>query len=1365
MAHQMDSITINLTANASDAVRSIQRLQSSMASLQRESSSLGSAFDKSASGIKRFVTNINSVNKKMFSVGDGIKSVIGGLIGYHGILTALNWGKTTVKLGAAMTEINHIVESVFSQDMVGYVEKWSQDAIKQFGIAEQSAKQYAGTLSAMFQASGVTQKNAGKMATDLVGLAGDLSSFFNVDTAEAFEKIRSGMSGMVRPLRAMGIDMTAATLQEFALTQGITKSYQAMSQAEKVMLRYQYLMYATSRQQGDFARTSESMANRLRTLSAYMNAIGTQLGTGLVAALRHVIGWLNTAASAALRAAKAFAVFMTTVFGNYKGGASGIAVDSLAESLEDAGDAVASGLGSGAGSAAKIKKDLALLPFDELNQLAKDSSSGGGGGGGGAGGGVGGGIFDDLEDLTNGIENSILPQAISKLGEAIKKKFQEKDWQGLGELLAQPINDGLEKLNGLFTSSTLITKINTFAKDFAKTLNGLTSGINWNNLGTTLANGINTVIGFLETGIRTYNWKALGTGLGNAMLGFIDTINTSTIGAYLGGKFQAILDVLNSTLVTFGKTGWATLGSKLNEGIKSINDHIDLGTLGSVAAQLINGLFTTLGGLADKETWKSVGTNIVNGLATFIGDISWTTNAKNLKDFVMSLYEAIDDMIKETPWEGLGEALGEKIEDVKFKDIKSLWGEIYDLFTAPDKIFVDLLIGIHDFLYSLGNELGDYVKDKILQYISDTLPAWLGGGFYEPEPEPKEKVPLRELMLGGEERKQSLKEELYGGGSKEELAKETQKINKKIDLYQGFTQLFGKFNKENQKSAQQTTNASTTMVEKMVNMTQSAFEKVSEGTGKAGAKSATSYADKMSSKKNYLSSKTGETVQTGLNKVYSILGISGGSGNSSKYESIGATSATSTAQGWLSKSQGVIDAVSGTFSTAISANVTNGVSKDFNKAGKDLADSANTGFKSGFGDTTNWLGSMLSGAAGVFSKNKEDKTNGIPAKSKELGASGKSGFNTGFGDPATNVDSKLQKVKDTMVQPGTIAYLNGAGVTVGSTLKGAMLGQMPTGSDMASKVNENTQGEQKEKMTNIFSKIGNALGKAMNYATSEGITFSGEDAAWKMQDNSKNETKDSYIATMKSKIMNKLAGGISSGTSSALTYSGGDAAWKIKNNSDSGSGYTNLVSNSQGIGSKIGSNIWPGISPQLPSGNDIATKIKNNVENDTTGKTNVTTAGTTIGNWLSNAIQGVKIPKPHISVSTTPKTILGITVNWPTFSLSWYKRGGLFMGGDGQTIGVAEGGKNEAVLPLENPRSMRMIADAIVGDNNFGGSGMDENKLADAIASRLVPYLGGGSDKYISNEIYLDGDRIAKSVSKAQRKHDNRFNPTPQLAY
>ena len=105
------------------------------------------------------------------------------------------------------------------------------------------------------------------------------------------------------------------------------------------------------------------------------------------------------------------------------------------------------------------------------------------------------------------------------------------------------------------------------------------------------------------------------------------------------------------------------------------------------------------------------------------------------------------------------------------------------------------------------------------------------------------------------------------------------------------------------------------------------------------------------------------------------------------------------------------------------------------------------------------------------------------------------------------------------------------------------------------------------------------------------------------------------------------------------------------------------------------------------------------------------------------------------------------------------------MGGNGQMVGLAEGGKDEAVLPLENPRSMRMIADAIVGSNNFQGS-MDEDKLADAIASRLIPYLGGGSgEKYIANEVYLNGEKIATAVSKAQRKRDNRFNPTPAIAY
>lgn len=167
-------------------------------------SKMNSMFHRIAQSISSMAKSINGKTSelgRMFSVGDGIKSVMGGLIGFRGLTGMVNMVKQSVMLGANITEIDHIVESVFGQNMVGYVDKWAKDAISQFGIAEHAAKQYAGTLSAMFQASGVDPLNAGEMGMRLTELAGDLSAFFNIDTETAFNKIRSGMAGMVRPLR------------------------------------------------------------------------------------------------------------------------------------------------------------------------------------------------------------------------------------------------------------------------------------------------------------------------------------------------------------------------------------------------------------------------------------------------------------------------------------------------------------------------------------------------------------------------------------------------------------------------------------------------------------------------------------------------------------------------------------------------------------------------------------------------------------------------------------------------------------------------------------------------------------------------------------------------------------------------------------------------------------------------------------------------------------------------------------------------------------------------------------------------------------------------------------------------------------
>lgn len=253
----------DVVTQTSSMGKAFQKLSNIVSSVMRKIMSL---FKKVGSGIKSIaktvignITGIGKASNTMFTVSDGIKSVIGGLLGMRGITGAFNWLKDAVNAGGDITEINHIIESVFEKDMVDSVNVWANEAIEKFGIASGKAKEYAGTMSSMFQASGVAKREAGQMAMDLVGLAGDLSAFYNIDTQTAYEKLKSGMAGMVRPLRDIGIDLSVATLEEYAMTQGINKKVSAMTQAEKVMLRYQYLLSVTSVQQGDFARTADKL--------------------------------------------------------------------------------------------------------------------------------------------------------------------------------------------------------------------------------------------------------------------------------------------------------------------------------------------------------------------------------------------------------------------------------------------------------------------------------------------------------------------------------------------------------------------------------------------------------------------------------------------------------------------------------------------------------------------------------------------------------------------------------------------------------------------------------------------------------------------------------------------------------------------------------------------------------------------------------------------------------------------------------------------------------------------------------------------------------------------------------------------------
>lgn len=585
---------------------------------------------KGAQGIRTLISKLkemknhtNGVHKLTLS----LKNLLRVAIGFRGLYGVFNWLKEAVSSGADVAETNHIVEETF-HELTDDVKGWASDAIDKYGIAANAAKRYAGTMSAMFQASGIGYKEAAKMSTDLVGLAGDLSSFYNIDTEKAFSKIRSGIAGQVRPLRELGIDLTVATLREYALSQGITKSWTAMSQAEKVMLRYNYLMSVTSKQQGDFERTSLSMANSMRVFRAYAAAIADTVGEGLVAALRHAVHGLNFLMKKVLQAAAVFKSFMQTLFGaNISGGgftldtsdledASGYA-DDLSDSVGNASD----GLSGAADNAEKLKKDLSLLPFDELNQLNKDQESASSSSPSG-GGGVGGlGDMGDLSDLgwldqlTDRFNNDGLPDAINKWAEKIKAAFKAHAWRSLGKIVADGINEGLQKLYDILDPETVKAKVDPWINAFATTFNSLIKYLNFDLIGRTIGRGLNDILHIINTTLESIDWINLGRQLANGLNGLVDELDFGAVADFFANRLNVLWQTAYGFVTTFK---WGKLGVELANGAWEFVQHIDWDSIVGTLNKGLEGLARAVKGFALTFPWKKAGDLLVAHVNDFI---------------------------------------------------------------------------------------------------------------------------------------------------------------------------------------------------------------------------------------------------------------------------------------------------------------------------------------------------------------------------------------------------------------------------------------------------------------------------------------------------------------------------------------------------------------------------------------------------------------------------------------------------------------------------------------------------------------------------------------------------------------------------
>lgn len=339
----------------------------------------------------------------------------------------IKFGKECLKLGSDLQEVQNVVDVTFP-NMTKKVDDFAKSAAGTYGLSETMAKKYTGTFGLMAKAFGFTEKAAYDMGSTLTGLAGDVASFYNLTQDEAYTKLKSVFTGETESLKELGVVMTQSALDSYALANGFGKTTKAMSEAEKVALRYSFVQSKLAAASGDFARTSGSWANQVKVLKLQFESFMASVGQGLINIFTPVLQVINSLIAKLVTLGNAFKSFTEAITGKSQSSISS-SLGGVTQKATEAQGAV-SGIGDAAKEAAK--KAMGLGKLDELNNISTQSSSGGSSSAGGSG------AF--VSDPISGVEaeqSTVLEKKFTKLTEAFDR-FRES-----ASKLTDLIKDGL----------------------------------------------------------------------------------------------------------------------------------------------------------------------------------------------------------------------------------------------------------------------------------------------------------------------------------------------------------------------------------------------------------------------------------------------------------------------------------------------------------------------------------------------------------------------------------------------------------------------------------------------------------------------------------------------------------------------------------------------------------------------------------------------------------------------------------------------------------------------------------------------------------------------------------------------------------
>lgn len=707
------------------------RLANALRPFATEMQHVADGFSAMPSRIQRLITTTEKYNN---TVNKGATQTSRFGISLKSIKTAAFMAgirKIRQEISKAITESNSYQEdlNLFTASMGQYAkeaQEYAENVGEIMGIDPAKWMRNQGVFNTLLSGFGSVADRSYLMSKNLTQLGYDISSFFNISVEDAMQKLQSGISGELEPLRRLGYDLSQAKLEQTALTLGIEKSVSAMTQAEKAELRYYAIMTQVTTAQGDMARSLDAPANQLRIFQAQLTQASRAIGNIFIPILQKIlpiaIAVLRIVRELADAIAKLFHFKLTEI--DYSG------VGNLASGAEDA----AAGFDDATSAAKELKKSV--MGFDELNILNGNTASGSGSAG------MSGGSGFDFELPEYGFLNDVSKQA----DEVTQKLKNALPWilaigaglaaWKLGPKLGLDLQKTIGLAVGIFGALTLVQNI----------LDSIVNGVTEENMtgmifGMTLAvTGLYVALGPVAGGITAIvsglavlavafsDAEKSGWNFQNQMLAIAGILAAGVgIGILIGSWIPLLIAMIAALL--FNITTATGHGQELIKGVKeTLQGFIDFfaGIFTGDTERTAAGIAGIFGGLKN-----AVGA-VIDGIRDWLnGLLDWIDNKTNgkLKPLIIgikAIVTAVFGNIKQT--------VGNVIDDIKTifsglikfisgvfsGDFDKAWEGIKDIFKGIWNTIIDLLNGAINIIIKGLNWL-----IKQMNKISFDVPSWV----------------------------------------------------------------------------------------------------------------------------------------------------------------------------------------------------------------------------------------------------------------------------------------------------------------------------------------------------------------------------------------------------------------------------------------------------------------------------------------------------------------------------------------------------------------------------------------------------------------------------------------------------------------